>query len=612
MAKILVIDDEAVIREPIAESLRAHGYNVCCAGDGRTALATVKSGLPDMILLDIRMPDQDGISLLREFRALPGGATVPVILLSSSTDKAVILQAASLGVQGYIIKSAFSLKEVLERIKRLLDAATTQDSPAAPSPLRSSIIATPPPVPPFRTTVKGRITSRTSEKALRATATTADQSPPNPATWPKILTRDQTLERLDHVASGKTLAGVVAQLISVANSPQADLSDVVRVIQSDPILAARVLQLASSASVGSRARVRNVEDAARNVGVRAIQNMAISIGIVGAFPPDERDGFNTMRCWQHSYAVAELLNRLTREQNPEQESMNHLIGLCHDLGEILVRQHFPSEYEQILQFAFTNRLSPHEVQSVALGIRQPELVSRLLVRIGLPPPVVQAIREFYERQIRDQSAGNSAGTKALELANLAAHGLLLAASSHEQVRPMTRVEWRQFSARSQAPTLNPVSMRNEILSATSILARLPANEEQRLLVPPIPRHTKRIWYIRPEMFVAFDPLAYALTLICDLVISPVLPNGDQWKEIDGLVLVGIRAGVMPIVPEELARIAATANCAKLPMLALVAEETTETTVGSLLLRSYPISLEDLGLWIAKSGVGKSDQSQAWN
>jgi hypothetical protein len=305
-----------------------------------------------------------------------------------------------------------------------------------------------------------------------------------------------------------------------------------------------------------------------------------------------------MRCWQHSYAVAALLNTLLRERDPEQESMNHLIGLCHDLGEILLRQHIADEYSQIVAFASTNHLPLHQVESVALGVRHPELVSRLLARIGLPTPAVQGIREFYERQIRDQAAGLSARTQALTWANLAAHGLLLAASTHETVRPITRVEWGQFSASKAPPELDPVFQRNDILATTNVLARLPEQEERRLLTPPIAPTEKHVWYLRPDSFIAFDPLAFALRLCCNVTIAASLPSDEAWSEIDSLIVVGIRAGIRDAVPSELARKASAAGRANMPILCLVAEESAVSAEENVLLRSYPISLDDLGNWLA--------------
>ncbi|HVT90039.1 MAG TPA: HDOD domain-containing protein, partial [Tepidisphaeraceae bacterium] len=476
MATILVVDDEPIVREPIAAMLRTRGYVVHCAANVRMALGSLSEARPDLILLDLQMPDTDGLAFLRSLRAEDATSPIPTILLTNSSQKSAILQAARIGVEGYILKAAFSITELLARIEKLLQPPK---------------VAVP------------------DTKILSSKSSTVSQAHPviGKTEIPKLLTREKTLERLEQVAGGKTLAGVVARLISVASSPDAALGDVVQVIQSDPILAARVMQLANSASTGSRCRIRNVEDAARNVGVRGIHGMAVSIGIFAAFPPEEHDGFNSMRCWQHSFAVAELLPLLLLKQNSEQESVNHLVGLCHDLGEILLRQHFAEEYTQVLNYALANDLPVAEVEATALGIRHADLVARLLTCIGLPAAVVGAIREFHDRQNRDEAAGMGPNTQALLFANLAAHGMLLVASPHEKVRPITRAEWRQFSADQVPPVFDLGAKRTEILTATSILARLPPGDEARMIEPTIPRQNKRVWYARPDHFLDFDPLA---------------------------------------------------------------------------------------------------------
>jgi hypothetical protein len=295
--------------------------------------------------------------------------------------------------------------------------------------------------------------------------------------------------------------------------------------------------------------------------------------------------------------VAELFNVLVRERDPEQEGMNHLVGLCHDLGEILLRQHFAEEYGQVLAFAVAHELPVHQVESVALGIRHPELISRLLTRIGLPTSAVQGIREFHERQIRDQAAGLSIHTQSLVWANLAAHGLLLAATTHEVVRPITRSEWSQFNPGRASPALDAAGKRNDIITATNVLARLPGQEERRLIAPPIPRHAKRVCYVRPESFIEFDPLAFALSLCCDLSLAGDLPQDKMWQDLDALIVTGIRPGAQGIVPAELSKRAAAAGRPDLSILCLVAQEMPAGVTGKVLLRSYPISLEDIDRWL---------------
>ncbi len=593
MAKILVIDDEAVVREPIAATLRAEGHLVECAGDGVAAMNLLQHETPDIVLMDVRMPHKDGITLLQEIRMNQSTAKVPVVLLSNAADKVLILQAAKLGIQSYMLKSAFSLTELLHRIQAIIkdvsdinastEEAVGQSPRALPAPQKAS---------------------RTSPGSGRPAPAPGSKGKPariDPSKWPRILTREQTLERLEQVMNGRAPAGVVAQLMSVASSSHADLSDVVRVIESDPILATRVLQLANSAAAGGRGRIGNVEDAARNLGARGIQNMAISIGIVGAFPPDEQDGFNSMRCWQHSYAVADLFNTLMQTRTSEQESLNHLTGLCHDLGEILLRQHFATEYSQVLQFAIDHHLPPSEVEGLALGVRHPELVSRLLIRMGLPPAVVQAIRAFYDRQTRDEPLSAGSETLGLSFANLAAHGLLLAASARDVVRPIMRAEWRLISKDMALPSFDPAAKRQEILTATAILARLPAKEEQRLLTPLVPRHDKRILYIRPDSYVEFDPLAYALSLCSNVQISSALPPSDQCAQLDGMIVVGARVGTPPVVPEQILNLVRK-SAPTLPALALVGKHGDQESQGQLQIRAYPIRLDELTDWLRNASA----------
>jgi hypothetical protein len=351
--------------------------------------------------------------------------------------------------------------------------------------------------------------------------------------------------------------------------------------------------LANSAATGGRKRVSTLDDAARSIGVRGIQNMAISVGIFGAFPPDERDGFNSIRSWQHSFAVGELMALIMRLRDPLNESLHHLVGLCHDLGDILLRQHFMTEYDQVLQFSLAHKLDTRRVEAVALGVRHPELVARLLLRIGLPSEVVSVIREFYERSAREQAAGISASAQVLSLANSVAHGLLLAASDQETVQPVSRIDWRMLGSDKPPPALDPTSMREEILLATNIMARLPLHEERRLLTPLVARVPRRVAYVRPESFLTLDPLAYALEFMADTTVFGDLPPPESLCEFDAMVVVGLRAGTAPAAVGELAQ----RYPADLPILVLTGNNTPLSHQGSITARSFPIRLCDLHAWL---------------
>lgn len=133
MPNILLIDDEAIVREPLSAILGAAGYSVSCAADGRAALSAVRSKAPDLILLDVRLGSADGLSVLRDFRAHATTRTIPVILLTGVSDKSVILEAAKLGVDGYVLKSTFSSSELLTRVQSALKSKDDGDGKPKPA-----------------------------------------------------------------------------------------------------------------------------------------------------------------------------------------------------------------------------------------------------------------------------------------------------------------------------------------------------------------------------------------------------------------------------------------------------------------------------------------------
>jgi two-component system response regulator MprA len=114
---VLVVDDDAVVREPVAASLRLAGYRTAAAADGKAALAIAVRDLPALVILDVSMPVMDGLTGLAALRSSAPTASVPVILRTASADKEFVEQAARLGVKDYLLKSAFSLPELLRRVK---------------------------------------------------------------------------------------------------------------------------------------------------------------------------------------------------------------------------------------------------------------------------------------------------------------------------------------------------------------------------------------------------------------------------------------------------------------------------------------------------------------
>jgi two-component system KDP operon response regulator KdpE len=115
-ASVLVVDDEPAIRRLLRTSLAAQGYRVTDAADGRQALAAFRCDQPDLLILDLGLPDMSGVDIIRELRR---GSAVPIIVLSVREDERGKVEALDLGADDYVTKP-FGTDELVARIRTAL------------------------------------------------------------------------------------------------------------------------------------------------------------------------------------------------------------------------------------------------------------------------------------------------------------------------------------------------------------------------------------------------------------------------------------------------------------------------------------------------------------
>jgi two-component system KDP operon response regulator KdpE len=114
---VLVVDDEAAIRRLLRTSLAPQGFQVEEAADAAGALAAIAAHPPDLVLLDLGLPDADGIEVIRKLRA--AGNRVPIVVLSSRGDERGKVEALDLGADDYVTKP-FGMAELVARIRTAL------------------------------------------------------------------------------------------------------------------------------------------------------------------------------------------------------------------------------------------------------------------------------------------------------------------------------------------------------------------------------------------------------------------------------------------------------------------------------------------------------------
>lgn len=119
--KILLVEDEPSLLNALVRVFEKEGFEMIVARDGKEGLAKTKKELPDLVLLDIIMPKLDGITMLKQLRNFSWGKGMPVIILTNLSDDKMVEEALMNGVHDYLIKSNWSLKDLVYRVKEKLE-----------------------------------------------------------------------------------------------------------------------------------------------------------------------------------------------------------------------------------------------------------------------------------------------------------------------------------------------------------------------------------------------------------------------------------------------------------------------------------------------------------
>jgi excisionase family DNA binding protein len=115
--RVLVVDDEASIRDLLAKTLALAEYDVDAAPDGRSALERMRAHPCDLLIVDLKMPGMDGLTVIREARRLK--ANLPVVIITGFSTEASAIDAVNLGVAGYLTKP-FRVPQVLSAAAKAL------------------------------------------------------------------------------------------------------------------------------------------------------------------------------------------------------------------------------------------------------------------------------------------------------------------------------------------------------------------------------------------------------------------------------------------------------------------------------------------------------------
>ena len=126
MGSVLVVDDNTDLSRALAKLIQRGGHEVLCADNGEDALRAVRDRHqrhgrpPDLVILDVMMPDMDGLEVLRALRGDPNTTAVPVVVFSAVSDPAFVRHTLDKGATEYWVKASFEFNDLPARLQRYL------------------------------------------------------------------------------------------------------------------------------------------------------------------------------------------------------------------------------------------------------------------------------------------------------------------------------------------------------------------------------------------------------------------------------------------------------------------------------------------------------------
>jgi len=216
--------------------------------------------------------------------------------------------------------------------------------------------------------------------------------------WNKILEESELI----------TLPEVYIRLQQVLGRDDFSMQEVTEVIQYDPAITTRLLNLVRSAYLGLGPRIDTISHAVNYLGARSVHDLVLTTVLADSFSQIRNDAFNLQDFWHRSVKAALVTRNLTREVAAGDAERLFIAGLIHDIGLLLMQQVIPQQIRQIIDIASEQSLPRHRIEQEQLGFDAAAVGAELLGRWKLPETLVRAIACQHNPELAGDSARDAA------------------------------------------------------------------------------------------------------------------------------------------------------------------------------------------------------------
>lgn len=436
MGDILLVEDHAVYRDPIRAVLEHAGHSVRAVPDGLAALWAFAERMPDLVMLDLGMPNLGGQDVLTHLRSLTRGSDLPVIVVTGKTDRQTVTDMARLGVSAYLSKKEFSLDHLLIVVAEALESKDTPSTHADEPALHLKEATGTGPLQMVSSSTS-QISLDDENVAPISVFIAKDAKDALRAIRPQLSGREAA-RRLASACELEGFSPAVREILTLTEMPGCTIEAVAKAVSQDAAMSLRVIKLANSAAYSRGTAVDTVRRAVVQIGITRIRQTVQTLGIVEQFAGPAFDAhIDTGQFWEHSVACGIIAAEIARATDPASADTAFTSGLLHDVGRLILAKEMGPLYVEVLETARRMGLPLELVESRVLSVNHASMMEEIAKRWRLPEDLVLPITLHHApaSRLRGYTAAQRASVWRVDLANRLAHALLVGSSGNDVISP---------------------------------------------------------------------------------------------------------------------------------------------------------------------------------
>jgi putative nucleotidyltransferase with HDIG domain len=207
------------------------------------------------------------------------------------------------------------------------------------------------------------------------------------------MERREILKKLDRMSGLPTLPAIVMEINRMLQDYDITIGKICRKIETDQALVSGILRLVNSAFFGFQSKIGNISHALMLLGFNTVRNALVSVSVIRAFQPKgDLNGFRIEDFWKHSVAVAVTSRRLAEISRLHAPDDSFIAGLLHDIGKVILAQHFQDLFEKVWQTMHENHTTFYEAEKKVLSIDHAMIGGYVTKKWRLPAGLMSAIQ----------------------------------------------------------------------------------------------------------------------------------------------------------------------------------------------------------------------------